>query len=123
MKEKIYEIIDSLQSQLGLEDTFEMANLKAWRSGLRYDVWLDSNGSERKNKHNNPRVKVKVPDRRGYIPIVLYPDGHAEVDKHAKDFRYSNEFIKWVEDNAEIIRSHFVEEIDDLEVLQRLSKK
>jgi len=49
---------------------FEMANFQPEDSGLPYGLWFDDAGKSRQNKHDTPRVKVRVKSDN-LIPVSI----------------------------------------------------
>ena len=47
----------------------EMANLSSDRTGLPYDIWLDSSGNGRNTSHNLPRLKIDIEGDK--IPVSI----------------------------------------------------
>lgn len=68
----------NILNELSLLDTFdedilfEMASFSPKQSGLPFEIWLDEEGCERKNTHNQPRIKVTDPnDKHNKVPILI----------------------------------------------------
>ena len=103
---------------------FEMANAVKEDTGLPYDIWLDSEGKNRKVSHNSPRIKVSVDGK--LIPVLISdnPDLPEDVlKKGTKRFRRFNEIRKFIIDNKEILLKHWNKELSDREILNLLVKE
>ena len=109
--------IDQLNENLLLE----MANLSHTRTGLPYDIWIDSEGSDRKNTHSGPRIKVKVDGV--FIPFEISdnPDIPDSIKKNGiTDFPHKNNIREYVIAYRKILLAHYYKKIDDLDALSLL---
>lgn len=103
----------------GCEAIFEMANLPARRTGLKYQVWY----SAKVEKHQ-PRVKVDLGDGHS-ISILI--DSHEVVGAtnriSSKDL---NDIINWIDLNKEILLAYWNDahtgSIDNGDVLENIRK-
>lgn len=101
------------------DDLFTMVNIRSRSSGLPMNVWLGPHGGAR----HAARIKVQMDHNVRFDvhnlavvsvePIISLIEGHLSAD----DFRLVSEFI---ERNRETIVDHWNEEIDGIEVGQRL---
>ena len=95
----------------------EMANVSKSDTGLHYDIWIDSVGSDRKGQHHIPRVKVKVGE--SMIPISISEDPRILA---GEDFVRSGEILRWVAKYHEVLLKHWNKELTDREALNLLGK-
>lgn len=98
-----------------------MANLSHTRTGLPYDIWIDSEGSDRKNTHNSPGIKVNVDGV--FIPFEISdnPDIPDSVKKNGiTDFPHKNKIREYVIAYRKILLAHYYKKIDDLDALSLL---
>lgn len=102
---------------------FEMANIKANRTGLKYDIWLDSLGVDRKNEHSNPRIKIQVDNNLIPIEISNDPQIPDSVMKNLGKEFISNfpQVKKWVKAYKDILLAHYYKKIDDIQAGNLLS--
>ena len=49
-----------MENRSDVANLYEIANIKKSRTGLPYDIWVDSVGSSRNIQHNSPRLKIDV---------------------------------------------------------------
>ena len=98
---------------------FEMANLPKKESGLPYDLWIDSVGSDRAGKHGDPLVKIKVDNE--LIPILI---NTLEVKPSYKASRIKElpTMKKFIKAAQKILISHWKKELTDLEALTMLKE-
>lgn len=105
---------------------FEMANIPKKDTNLPYDIWIDSAGSSRKNKHTLPRVKVLVSEM--LIPILIdkdnpeIPDSVKKTlgfDRIAKQSLISN----WIKKHYDTLMRHWNNELTDRETLDIIYKE
>ena len=87
------------------------------RLGLPYDVWVDEAGDSRNNKHNLPRIKIKVDGK--LIPIII-SDNPRYISR--KEIPHISEVLNWVKLNKDILLSHWNLEIDSDAALNKLKK-
>lgn len=108
-------------TELNEELLLEMANLSHKRTGLPYDIWIDSEGVNRKNTHYGPRIKIKVDDR--FIPFEISddPDIPESVKKTGLvDFPHKNKIREYVSAYKKVLLAHYYKQIDDTEALNLL---
>ena len=98
---------------------FEMVNIKSYRTGLPYDLWLDSEGSARKTQHNLPRVKVNVDGNLIPIQLTEEPIIPSSV-KGVTDFRHKSIVLRYLKAYRDILLAHFNNSIDDADVIALL---
>ena len=104
----------------------EMANLRKDETGLPYDIWLDTAGYSRINKHYSPRIKV-VLDNKDMVPFLIdknNPDIPESVKKKAgvnyfRGFKYVKDYIK---EYYDILIDHYYMKISDKEALNKLGR-
>ena len=126
--EDINRVQDDIISLDRIDENYlcEMANLKKDETGLPYDIWLDTAGYSRTNKHYSPRIKV-VLDNRDMVPFLIdkdNPDIPDSVKKKAgityfRGFKYVKEYIK---EYYDILYDHYYMKISDREALIKLGK-
>lgn len=76
--------IESIKDLVEQEAFFEIAKLSKNDSKLKYDIWLDSAGSNRKVPHNKPRIKLVVDNNMIPISISKNPKFLVDVSKYKK---------------------------------------
>lgn len=99
----------------------EMANLDHRKTGLPYDIWIDSVGCERMNTHNSPRIKVKVDGK--FIPFEISedPDIPESVKKTGlTDFPHKNKIKEYVIAYRKVFLAHYFKQITDTDALNML---
>lgn len=104
---------------------FEMANIKAKRTGLPYDLWIDSMGIDRGNEHcYHPRIKIRL-EGSTFIPIDIsddpkIPDSVLKVA--GKDFINNLPTIKkYIKAYKDVLLAHYYKKIDDTQAGNLLS--
>lgn len=100
---------------------YEMANVKSSDTGLPYDLWIDSIGVDRKNTHNNPRLKVNVDGQ--FIPMEISdnPDIPDSVKKKGiTDFKNKALIQRYIKAYKEILLAHYNKQISDKQALSLL---
>ena len=109
-------LFENLQQLHESEAFFEMANISKKRTKLKYDIWLDSAGNSRKNKHSLPRVKIIIDNDMISVSISKNPEFLVDVSKYKKlnDIKPVFDFIAKFED---VLLMHWNEEIDDMGAL------
>ena len=109
-------LFENLQQLHESEAFFEMANISKKRTKLKYDIWLDSAGNSRKNKHSLPRVKIIIDNDMIHVSISKNPEFLVDVLKYKKlnDIKPVFDFIAKFED---VLLMHWNEEIDDMGAL------
>lgn len=108
-------------NELNEELLLEMANLSHKRTGLPYDIWIDSEGVNRKNTHYGPRIKIKVDDK--FIPFEISdnPDIPDSVKKTGiVDFPYKSKIRDYVIAYKKVLLAHYYKQIDDTTALNLL---
>lgn len=99
----------------------EMANLDHRRTGLPYDIWIDSLGSDRVNTHHEPRIKVKVDGRLIPFQISDNPDIPQSVKNNGiTDFPHKNKIKEYVIAYKKILLAHYFKQITDVDALNML---
>lgn len=108
--------VEDVNELIEQEAFFEMANISKNKTKLRYDIWLDSVGSSRKNKHNLPRVKIIIDNNMIPISISKNPEFLVDISKYKKikGIKPVFDFIAKFED---VLLMHWNEEIDDIDLL------
>ena len=105
-----------MENRLEDSNLYEMANINKSRTGLPYDIWVDSAGSSRIVKHNSPRLKIDVDGE--LIPFSISEHPEILVNKNISN---QNEEIKFIQDNNEIFIKHWNGEIDDGQIINYLT--
>jgi putative endonuclease len=96
------------------KELYEMATISKEETGLPYDIWIDSMGIDRKGKHNQPRLKIKV--NNNLIPISIEDNPRVLVG-NAKKIKELDKIFKFIKENLEILQKHWQKELDDRETL------
>lgn len=105
--------------KLFFEDTLhEMANVSKQDTKLQYDLWIDSEGKNRKVSHNTPRLKVDVDGDR--VPVSIEDSPKILVDKKIKGF---SEIAKYIVKYKDVLIKHWNKEITDRQALNELGEK
>lgn len=101
---------------------FEMASLPKSRTGLPYDLWIDSVGVDRNNEHSNtPRLKVKVDNN--LIPIEISDDPKIPdslTRQGIKEFANFNKIKDYIKAYKNILIYHYYKKIGDFDALALL---
>lgn len=105
-----------MENRLDVANLYEMANIKKSRTGLPYDIWVDSAGSSRNIQHNSPRLKIDVDGE--LIPFSISEHPEMLVDKKIP---HQTDLIKFIQDNNEIFMKHWNGEIDDGQIINYLT--
>lgn len=116
-------IVENL-SELNEQILFEMANIKSNRTGLNYDIWIDSMGFRRGNEHSyHPRIKVQIDNNLIPIDITDDPQVPESVLKVLGDEfeRHLPQVKKWIKEYKEILLAHYYGKIDDTQAGNLLS--
>lgn len=107
------------------EDLFEMANLKANRTKLKADLWVEEKGEERKKKDKEPRVKISTINH-GRFPISISsnPKPLASLEGFKKeDLDIINNAKPYIKRNRDILLKLYNGEIDIEDLLDELAKR
>lgn len=101
---------------------FEMASLPKSRTGLPYDLWIDSVGVDRNNEHSNtPRLKVKVDNN--LIPVEISDDPKIPdslTRQGIKEFANFNKVKDYIKAYKNILIYHYYKKIGDFDALALL---
>lgn len=98
-----------------------MANVKSFDTGLPYDLWIDSMGTDRKNEHHTPRLKVNVDGKFIPMEITDNPDIPDSVKKTGLvDFKNKALIQKYIKSYKEILLAHYNKQISDKQALSLL---
>ena len=92
----------------------EMANISKDKTGLSYDIWLDSVGKDRKVSHRKPRLKVRL-DNKELIPVSI--EREPKILVKGKEIPKFRQFKKFILLNYDILMKHWNLEIEDDDVL------
>ena len=114
------EINEILNDELG-DSAYEMANVSKDDTGLPYNIWIDSLGKDRQNKHSLPRIKVDVNGKLIPITIDDNPDIPESVKKTGtKDFARIAEVKKYIRAYKDVFLAHYNRQITDRQALNLL---
>lgn len=114
MYEEYFENLNNLDEDI----FFEMANAVKEDTGLPYNIWLDSVGKNRKNKHSEPRIKVEVDN--DFIPVIICDNPYIPIE--GKTFKKFSIIKKFIIDNKDILLQHWNKQLTDKEILNLLDK-
>ena len=103
-----------MQIKLIKNELQEMANISKDKTGLPFDIWLDSVGKDRKVSHRKPRLKVRL-DNKELIPVSI--EKEPKILVKGKDIPKFRQFRKFLLLNYEILMKHWNLEIEDDDVL------
>lgn len=98
------------------ESLYEMANVSKLDTKLPYDIWIDSVGKDRKNKHHSPRLKVDVNGDR--IPVSIEDTPRILCSKKIPQF---GKVSSWIRKYKDVLLQHWNKEITDKEALNKLA--
>ena len=116
------EVFEDLNNLCEEEKLFEMANIRKDRTKLPYDIWVDSHGSNRKNKHSSNRIKIDV--NGTLIPIEV--SDNPSIPKSAlknmsKVFiPHFSEVKNYIVKYKNVFLAHCDSEIDDFDLISIL---
>ena len=96
---------------------FEMARVSKEDTGLPYDLWIDSNGKDRKSPRDLPRLKVEVNGNR--VPVSISGTPEILVNKEIPEFRVLRYYIIRYLD---VLLKHWNKELTDRQALNLLNK-
>ena len=115
----IFEELNRLDEE---EELFEMANIRKARTGLPYDIWVDSNGSNRKNKHSPNRIKIDVNGNLIPIEISDNPSIPKSVLRNMSRVNIPNfsEVKKYLIKYKNVFLAHCNSKIDDFDLMRIL---
>lgn len=108
----------------GLDEEYiiEMCNVSKSKTGLPYNLWIDTAGESRGNQHTHtPRIKVLVNGE--WIPLEVCddPDIPESVRKTGvKDYPGLSIVKKYVKAYKKVLLAHYYEQIDDADALRLL---
>ena len=95
----------------------EMANVSMKDTKLPYDVWIDSEGKNRKAKNDYPRLIV---DCNGdMIPVSISKNPEILVKKKISEFP---KVSSWIKKYFATLLQHWNKEITDREALNQLGE-
>ena len=102
---------------------YEMANIPKSDTHLPYDIWVDSSGRFRNNKHFEPRIKIHFDDN--LIPFLIDKDNSSIPDSVKQQLGFDKiakqRLIElWVKNHYELLMKHWKGEISDRELLNQL---
>lgn len=95
----------------------EMANVSKEDTGLPYDLWIDSEGKDRKTQHSMPRLKVDVNGDR--IPVSIEQNPKILADKEIPKFARVK---KYIQKYYNVFIKHWNKELTDKQALNLLNK-
>ena len=93
------------------------ANLFKFKTGLPYDLWIDSGGVGRQVQHNKPRLKVNVNGDR--IPVSIEDEPKILVNKKIPKF---NRVASWIKIKRPVLLQYWdlkISEEDAIKLLYR----
>ena len=99
------------------DELFEMANVSKKDTKLPYDIWIDSEGKNRKTKQNYPRLIVDYNGER--IPVSVSENPEILVKKKIPEF---SKIKSWIKKYSVVLLQHWNKEIADREALNRLGE-
>ena len=111
------EILDALESTAA----YEFASLKAARSGLPADIWLDEAGQDRELPHNLARSKVRINGQ--FIPFSLEKEPKYLVSLNslkASERKIAMLMLQFVKENIDVFMAHWENQIDTFEAFETL---
>ena len=95
----------------------EMANVSMKDTKLPYDIWIDSEGKNRKTKNDYPRLIV---DCNGdMIPVSISKNPEILVKKKISEFP---KVSSWIKKYFATLLQHWNKEITDREALNQLGE-
>ena len=98
-------------------ELFEMANVSKKDTKLPYDLWIDSEGKNRKSNLYYPRLDVDYNGDR--IPVSISDNPEILVKKEIPEFPK----IKfWIRKYSIVLLQHWNKEITDKEALNQLGE-
>lgn len=105
------------------EKLFEMANIRKDRTGLPYDIWVDSHGSNRNNKHSPNRIKIDVDGSLIPIEVSDNPSIPNSVIKNMERvyIPHFSKVKKYVQTYKNVFLAHCQNKIDDFDLMYILS--
>ncbi len=95
----------------------EMAIVSKKDTKLPYDIWIDSEGKNRKTKQNYPRLIIDCNGNR--IPVSISENPEILVKKNIYDFPKIN---SWIKKYLAVLLQHWNREITDREALNQLGE-
>ena len=113
MYEEYFEQLNNLEEDY----LVEMANVSKEDTGLPYDLWIDSEGKNRKIKHSTPRLKVDVNGDR--IPVSIEQNPRILADKEIPKF---SKVKKYIQKYYKVLIKHWNKELTDKQALNLLEK-
>ena len=112
------------------EDLFEMANLDKATTGLPVNLWVDSSGLERDNRHSQYRIKMQndygeKTHKNSLIPISLDPyEPRILVDKPINIKKRDLKLVyQYITDNYNLFKAHMEGELTDAQLIRALEEK
>ena len=99
-----------------VDSLLEMSNLSKDKTGLAYDIWIDSGGEVRKVSHRKPRLEV-ILNKNELVPVSISAEPEILVNKNIRKFR---EVAKWIKINRESLLKFWNKSIDHDELLKNL---
>ena len=115
------EIKNNLQEQ----ELFEMSNLKANRTNLKADLWVEEKGEDRQKKDKEPRVKISTINH-GRFPISISdnPTPLDSIDGFKKeDLDIINNVKPYIKRNKDVLLQFYKGKIDIDDLLDILSER
>lgn len=116
------EIKNNLQEN---EELFEMSNLKANRTNLKADLWVEEKGEDRQKKDKEPRVKISTINH-GRFPISISDDPTPldSTDGFKKeDLDIINNAKPYIKRNKDVLLQFYKGKIDIDDLLDILSER
>ena len=104
-----------------LINLYEMSNLRPVSTGLSVFIWLDDMGSDRRNKHQLPRLKVAQQKANNFIGTVSISDKPIVINGYI-DIDILSDISKWIKLNLDVLLKHWNGEIETIELKLYLKK-
>ena len=99
------------------DELFEMTNVSKKDTKLPYDIWIDSEGKNRKSNLYYPRLDVDYNGDR--IPVSISEDPEILVKKKISEFP---KIKAWIKKYSAVLLQHWNKEISDKEALNQLGE-
>ena len=111
-----------IQKEFDEELLVEMAKIPKSDTHLPYDIWLDSVGKDRKNKHTLARIKIFVNGEDISITIDKTNPSIPSSISSDKKIRKLASIKAWIIKHYDTLMKHWNKEISDREALNIIYK-